>query len=124
MSKPIIDPTMEIMENPIELPDYSVSGSDASDMLADYLKEYGGYLDYTEENITEDADSIFSLGDDGATGSSVTDDMGEFPSGQEIADDEAEAKRKQKEEKEDEKITSTKNTIQPSYPRGPRTRFP
>ena len=124
MSKPIIDPTMEIREDPIELPDYSVSGSDASDMLADYLKEYGGYLDYTEENITEDADSIFSLDDDGATGSSVTDDMGEFPSGQEIADDEEEAKRKQKEEEEDEKITSTKNTIQPSYPRGPRTRFP
>jgi len=124
MSKQIIDPTMEIREDPIELPDYSVYGSDASDMLADYLKEYGGYLDYTEENITEDADSIFSLGDDGATGLSVTDDMGEFPSGQEIADDEEEAKRKQKEEEEDEKITSTKNTIQPSYPRGPRTTFP
>jgi len=119
-----IDPTMEIREDPIELPDYSVYGSDASDMLADYLNEYGGYLDYTEENITEDADSIFSLGDVGATGYSVTDDMGGFPSGQEIADDEEEAKRKQKEEEEDEKITSTKNTIQQSYPRGPRTTVP
>jgi len=115
---------MEIMENPIELPGYSVFGSDASDMLADYFKEYGGPLDYTEESNTEDADSIFSLDDDGATGTSVTDDMGEFPSGQDIADDEEEAKRKQKEEEEDEKITSTKNTIQPSYPRGPRTTFP
>ena len=119
-----IDPTMEIREDPIELPDYSVFGSDASDMLADYFKEYGGPLDYTEENTTEGADSIFSLGDDGSTGTSVTDDIPDYPSGQEIADDEEEAKRKQKEEEEDEKITSIKNTIQPSYPRGPRTTFP
>jgi len=124
MSKPIIDPTMEIMENPIELSDYLVSGSDARDMLADYFKEYGGPLDYIEENTTEGANSIFSLGDDGSTGTSVTDNTPAYSTGQQIADDEEEAKRKQKEEEEDEKITSIKNTIQPSYPRGPRTRFP
>ena len=109
-----------------ELDAFSTSGADP-DIGYDF--EYFPGLDDAyeqEEDIREDSVDSLIFGDVGGGGYSVTKDTPDYPSGQQIADDEANAKEKEQQKKQDEENTQPKNTIQRANPRplGPRTRFP
>ena len=108
------------------LPPLAVDGSDRSDYIDDYLREYGDFsaedyfsgIDYSqlEEDVSTGTDDSFLIGDVGATGYSVTDDTPDYSSGRTIdksADDAVQ-----------DLVNTTPSGNSRTYPRGPGTTVP
>ena len=117
-------------EEVFELDPLQVYADDTPDWIYDYLNQpYEDVgIDYSqlEEDARLGADDSLFFGDVGATGYSVTDDTADYSTGKKIADDAANAKKKEQQKKQDEKNTQPKKTIQRATPKplGPSTRFP
>jgi hypothetical protein len=108
------------------LPPLAVDGSDTSDYIDDYLREYGDFsaedyfsgIDYSqlEEDTRTGTDDSLIFGDVGATGYSVTDDTPDYSSGRTID--------KSAEDATDDLVNTTPSGNSRTYPRGPRTGIP